>query len=122
MAREGVTDLARCNIPNPDQFILCTSSKVLPIWAKADASDVQVTGGVSRIVLEDADLLSRDDVENLGRSIATSGNIFPIMAKADAADDTLVLQSVKQVDVKDSWNLRVEDCEPIRLNLFLMLR
>jgi hypothetical protein len=121
VAGECVADLARLNVPNADQLVLSTSGKVLAIWAEADTSDVQVSSSVCGIVLKDADLLSSDNIEDLSGSIATSGNILAIVAEANAADDTLVLQSVVQIDVKDSWNLRVEDGEPIRLNLLLVV-
>ena len=119
---ECVADLARGNVPNADQLVLSTCREVLAVWAEADTSDVQVSSSVGGIVLKNADLLSAVDIEDLSRSVAASGNVLAIVAEANAADDALVLQSVEQINVKNPWNLRVEDGEPIRLDLLLVVR
>lgn len=118
---EGVADLARGNVPDADQLVLGTCREVLAVGAEADTADVQVASSVGGIVLENADLLSSVDIEDLGRSVAASGDVLAIVAEAHAADDALVLQSVEQINVKNPWNLRVEDGEPIRLDLLLVV-
>lgn len=128
---KGVPDGSGGNIPNlgtvsirfdrsptggvthPDQLILCTGCQESSIWTEAHASDVEIANRIHRLVLEDADLLSGNNVENLSRSVAARRNIFAIMAESDAADNTLVLEGVDQVNVKDARHARVEDGKPI---------
>ena len=119
---ECVADLARGNVPNADQLVLSACRKILAVRAEADTSDVQVSSSVGGVVLKNADLLSSVDIENLSGSVAASGDILAIVAEANAADYTLVLQSVEEINVKNPWNLRVEDGEPIRLDLLLVIR
>lgn len=119
---ECVADLARGDVPNADQLVLSTCREVLSIRAEADTSDVQVSSSIGGLVLKNADLHSGVDIEDLSGSVAASGNILAIVAEAHAADDALMLQSVEQIDVKNPWNLRVEDGEPIGLDLLLVIR
>lgn len=119
---ECVADLARGNVPNADQLVLSACRKILAVGAEADTSNVQVSSSVGGVVLKNADLLSSVDIENLSGSVAASGDILAIVAEANAADYTLVLQSVEEINVKNPWNLRVEDGEPIRLDLLLVIR
>jgi hypothetical protein len=103
-----------------DQFIFCASCKVSSIRAEADASDVQITDGVDRLILEDADFLSSHDIKNLCRSVAAGGYIFSVVAEADAAHNTLVLKSVDKINIKYAGYLRVEDSKPVRLDFLLV--
>ena len=66
--------------------------------------------------------MPRDNIEDLSRSVATGSDIFTIMTETNAADDTLVLKSVDEIDVKHTRNFWVENGEPIRVDLLLMVR
>lgn len=122
VTRECVSDLHLGNIPNTDKLILSTSSKILSIWGEADRSDIQIPTGIDRVILEHADLLSGDNVENLSTSVTSGSNVLAISREANAADDGLVLEGVEQVDIKELWHSRVENGEPISINLLLALR
>lgn len=121
VARECVSDSASLDVPDTDQFVFGTSGKVLAIGAEADASDVQVAASVGVIVLQHADLVSRDDVIDLSRLIAPSRDVLAIHAEANTADNALVGQGVDQVHIEHAWNSRVEDDEPI-IPCLLVLR
>jgi len=105
-----------------DQLIFGTGGKVSSIWTEANASDVKISNRVNRLVLKNANLLSRHDVKNLSRSVATRCDIFSVVTKANAADNTLVLKGVKEINIQNSWNFWVEDGKPIRLDLLLVGR
>jgi hypothetical protein len=48
-----------------NQFVLCTGSEISSIGAEADTSDVQISNSINRFILQDANLLSSNDIENL---------------------------------------------------------
>lgn len=137
VTRKGVSDSSGSDIPDltslayhsqrekaatySDQLILGTSCKVPSIGTEANASNVQISNRVDGLILKNADLRSGDHVKDLGRPVTSSRDIFPIVAESNAANNTLVLKSVKKVDVKHSWDFRVEDGEPVRFDLFLVL-
>lgn len=121
VARECVSDSARLDVPDPDQLVLGAGGEVLAVGTEADASDVQVAASVGIIVLQHTDLVSRDDVVDLGRLVAPSRDVLAIHAEANAADDALVRQGVDQVHIEHAWNSRVEDDEPI-IPCLLVLR
>ena len=122
VARKGISDLHLGDIPNTDKLILSTSSKILSIWREADGSDIQISTGIDRVILEHADLLSGDNVENLSTFVTSGSNVLAISREANAADDGLVLEGVEQVDIKELWHSWVENGEPISINLLLALR
>lgn len=72
--------------------------------------------------MKNAHLLASDNIENLGRSVATGGNILAIMTETNAADNTLVVEIVDKINVQHTRDFWVEDCEPIRLDLLQMRR
>jgi hypothetical protein len=135
---ECIPDSSRGNIPNlvllaifiqlipmgtySNQLVLSTSGKVSSIWAETNTSNVKVTDRVHRLILENTDLLSRDDIEDLSRSVAASGNILSIVAESNTANNTLMLKSVDKINIQHTRNLWVENCEPIRFNLLLVGR
>lgn len=121
VARECISDSASLDVPDADQLVLGTGGKVLAIGAKAHASDVQVTASVGVVVLQHADLVSRDDIVDLGRLVAASRDVLAIHAEANTADDALVGQGMDQVHIEHAWNSRVEDDEPI-IPCLLVLR
>jgi len=70
--------------------------------------------------LKNANLLSGGDIENLCGSVAASGYISSVMAESDTADYTLVLKSVKEINIEDSRDFWVEDGKPIGFDLLLV--
>lgn len=103
-----------------DQFIFSTGSQVPSIRTEAHAPNVEVAHRVDRIILQDADLLAGDDIEDLSRSVAACCNILAVVAESDTAYHTLMLKGVDEVDVEHTWDTRVENGKPIGLDLLLM--
>lgn len=121
MAREGVPDGASLDVPDADQLVLSTGGKVLAVRAEADAADVQVAAGVGVIVLQHANLVSRDDIIDLGRLVATSRDVLAIHAEPDTADHALVRKGVDEIHIEHARNSRVEDDKPV-IPCLLVLR
>lgn len=121
VARERVSDSASLDVPNADQLVLGTGGKVLAVGTEAHASNVQVAASVGVVILQHADLVSRDDVVDLSRLVATSRDVLAIHAEANTADNALVGQGVDQVHIEHAWNSRVEDDKPI-IPCLLVLR
>jgi hypothetical protein len=119
---ECVSDGSRGNIPYSDQLVLGTGSKVSSIRAEADASDVKISNCVDRVVLENANLLSGHNVEDLCGSVAAGSNIFSIVAESNTTDNAFVLKSVNEIHIKDAGHQWVKDSKPISLYLLLMGR
>lgn len=132
---KSVADRPRRDIPNlnmlasfrrsegatySNQLVLGSSSKVPPVRTEAHAADVQVAHRIDRLVLENGNLESGLDIENLGRTVASGRDKFSVVTEPDTADDTLVLQGVEKVDIEHARDLGVEDGEPISFDLFLM--
>jgi len=105
-----------------DQLILSTSSQVSTIRTEAYTSDVQIPHRIDGLILKNADLLTSDNVKDLSRAVATSSNIFAIMTKAYTANNALVLKGVHKIDIKHTGDFRVENCEPVRVDLLLVVR
>jgi hypothetical protein len=68
------------------------------------------------------DRVTRVDVENLRRAVATSGHVATILAESHAAHDTLMRKVVDKVNVEYTAGSRVEDGEPITTFLLQVLR
>jgi hypothetical protein len=100
-----------------DQVVLCTCSQVSAVWAEAHAPDIEISGLVDCVVLEDADLLSSSDVEDLGWAVAASSNILAVSAESHTAHDALVLKGVDEIHVQSARNGWVENGKPVRLDL-----
>jgi hypothetical protein len=72
MLREAISQTYIVNIAHntdwntySDQFVLCTGSKISSIGAEAHTSDVQISNRINRLILQDANLLSGNDIEDL---------------------------------------------------------
>jgi len=63
--------------------------------------------------LEVTDLLTRLDIEDLSRSIATSRYMLSVTAETDAADDTRMGQVMNQLYVKNTLYFWVEHGIPV---------
>lgn len=105
-----------------DQLVLRSRSEVLAIRAEANAPDIQVAARVGTVVLQDTDLLSRDDVVDLSRLVATGRHVLAVHAESDAADNAFVGQSMDQVHVQNARYRRVEDHKPIVSSLLVLRR
>jgi hypothetical protein len=68
------------------------------------------------------DFLASVDIVYLGRTIAACRNVLAILAEADTTYDTFVQKIVKELDIKDSGQIRVEDGEPITSYTLLFRR
>lgn len=121
VTREGIPDLPLSNIPDTDKLVLSTSSEVLSIWRETDRSDVQISASIDGVVLEDADLLSSDNVENLSTSVTSSRDVLSVGREANTADNGLVLKSVEEINIEELWHSWVENGEPIAINFLLAL-
>jgi len=104
-----------------NQLILGTSCQVSTVRTETNTSDVQISYGIDRLVLEYADLLTSDNVKDLRRSITASCNIFSIVTETNTTYYTLVLQCVYKINIKNSRDFWIEDGEPIRVDLLLMV-
>ena len=101
------------NTTNSDQLVFRTSSEISPIRTEANTPDVQITNSINRLVLKNANLLSRSHIKDLCRSVATSRDVFSVVAESDAAHNTLVRKCPNEIYIKNSWNFWVEDGKPI---------
>ena len=63
--------------------------------------------------MELTDFLASVDIVYLSRAIAACRNVLAILAEADTAYDTFVQKIVKELDIKNPGQIRVEDGEPI---------
>ena len=72
--------------------------------------------------MELTDFLPSVDIVYLGRAIAACRNILAILAEADTAYDTFVQKIVKELDIKNPGQIRVEDGEPITSYTLLLRR
>lgn len=118
---ERVSNGTSLDVPDSNQLVFCARSKVLAVGAEAHASDVQVTARVGTVILQDADLLARDDIVNLSRFVAARCDVFAIHAESNTAHNAFMRQSVDEVHVKHARYGRVEDKEPV-VSCLLMLR
>ena len=85
-----------------NDLVFGTGCKVPPIWAEADASDVQIAILVRVIVLQMTDLLASVDIKDLRAAIAASGNKSTIVAEANAADHALMREIMDELDVEST--------------------
>jgi hypothetical protein len=72
--------------------------------------------------LELTDFLASVDIVYLGRAIAACRNVLAILAEADTTYDTFVQEIVKELDIKNSSQIRVEHSEPITSYTLLFRR
>ena len=72
--------------------------------------------------MKNTDLGSSDNVEDLGRAVASSGNIFSIVTESNTAHYTLMLKSMDEINIEHTGHFWIEDRKPILLYLFLRRR
>lgn len=106
-------DGTACDVPNTNDLVLGTGGQVPAIRAEAYAPDVEIAVFRKAAILEMRNRVSRLNIEDLGRTIATGCNITTVKTEAHAADDTLVRQVVDEVDVEDAPCPRIEDGVPV---------
>lgn len=119
----SIRGLQRINVISTysDQFILGTGGQVAAVGAEADAADVQICAHVgSVVVLENTDLLTSLNVENLGRSVAASGDVLTIVTEPHAAHNAFVAEGMDQVDIQNALHLGVEDGIPVVASLLVV--
>lgn len=68
------------------------------------------------------DFLASVDIVYLGRTIAACRNVLAILAETDTTYDTFVQKIVKELDIQNSGQVRVEDGEPITSYTLLFRR
>lgn len=105
-----------------NQLILGTSCEISSIRTEANTSDIQISNRVNRLILQNANLLSSNNVEDLGRSVAASRDIFSVVTEANTAHDTLMMESVDKINIKNTRHTWIEDRKPILFNLLLVGR
>jgi hypothetical protein len=120
MAGERVSDCSRSDIPHSDLLVLRTGGKVSSIRTKADASDVEITNRINRLILESEKFCARDNIEDLCRAIAACGNKFSVVAESDTAYNALVLEGMDKIHIEDAGYHGVKNSKPICLDLLLM--
>jgi hypothetical protein len=103
--------------PYANHLVLGTSRQVLPVRAEADAADVEIAADISRVVLQDAELLARVYVVNLGRAVATSSHKFAVCTESHTANHAFVLECMCQIDVQYARDVLIEDGKPILTRL-----
>ena len=96
-----------------DQFVFRSCGEVPSIGAEADTANVEIAVLVNALVLEEGHLLAGLHVKDLGRAVASCSHIFSVSAEPHTAHDTIMHQVVDKVNVKASFNGRIEDREPI---------
>ena len=76
----------------PDYLVFCARRQIPPVWAEADATNVQVAIFRQRAVLEVGNKFAVGNVEDLGSAIATGGDKPPVVTESDTADHTLMVK------------------------------
>jgi hypothetical protein len=103
-------------------FILGTSGEVFPVRTEANATDVEITILINRLILKSSYVLTSGHVEDLSRSVTSCSNVFAIPTESHAADNTVVQQVVDELNVQDPLDFGIKDCVPIGAFAFLSSR
>ena len=97
----------------PNLFILSTSRQIFAIWTEANTANVQIAILINVLVLKSGHILTGGHIEDLSRAVAARSQVLAITAEAHTANNTIMVQMMHQLHVKDTLDLGVEHGIPI---------